>query len=454
MKQKKISTLLASLLFLGAANSQVQFKDLSLQEALQQAKAADKIVLLMIESPTCIQCNEVTLQGFSNPILARSINSSCITLKINQDSKNFGTLDSLYNIGSSFGLLFLNADGDFLHRYSASSTYYITYMEQLNKALDRKDHPDTEFKQLQNEYNSGKREFGLLYKLVAKKNEWVLEHDQLTEEMVNLAPRDSATSLSFLEFLAEQAPIIDSKASQYMRKDTRNFNDAWYLMSLQKRSSLNNKIIFKSKSKAIKEKNRGYAERVANFSAGTQTDRNQGRKSHDRNIIDYYKGIKDSSNFLFLSIKYYDQYLMSISVDSVQRADSIRRRELFATATTDRMMQPGGNEVIRRSAPYAPVTQYFTNELNDGAWTIYIYTHDLFYTAKALAWAKRANEFYDSPEAMDTYARLLYRTGNKEEAVNWEEKAVQVTKTRKIPAGEYADLVSKMKSGINPIDKY
>jgi len=272
--------------------------------------------------------------------------------------------------------------------------------------------------------------------------------------MVTVAPNDSAASLTFLQFIAVQAPVIDSKAFQYLRKDNSNFNDAWFLMNLQKRISANNKIIFKSKNKAIKEKNISNAEMVANFSTGTHTDRTQSRKSHDKNMIDVYKGIKDTSSFLLASVKYYDQYLMTISVDSVQRLDSMRRKEMFAYSVPDRVTQANGSEVLMRSAPYAPMTQNFTNELNDGAWTIYVYTHDLFYMAKALSWAKRATEFYDSPAAIDTYARLLYRTGNKEEAMNWEEKAIQLTKIRKMPLNEFEEVISKMKAGINPIDKY
>ena len=454
MSQKKCILITVSLFLSASLFAQVLIKDISFQEALQQAKAADKIVLLLIESAECNQCNEVAMQGFSNQILGRSVNTSCITVKVSPGSKNFGTVDSLFTIGSSFGLLFINAEGDLLHRYSASSSYYITYMEQLDKALNRKEHPDAEFKQLQNEYTNGKRDFELLYKLVAKKNEWDFEHDQLTEEMVTVAPNDSSASLTFLQFIAVQAPVIDSKAFQYMRKDNRNFNDAWFLMNLQKRIAANNKIIFKSKSKAIKEKNSSYAEKVANFSAGIQTDRTQSRKSHDRNMIDFYKGISDTSSFLLASVKYYDQYLMTIRVDSVQRVDSMRRRDMFAYAVPDRVTQASGSKVLMRSSPYAPMTQNFTNELNDGAWTIYIYTHDLFYMAKALSWAKRATEFYENPAAIDTYARLLYRTGNREEAVNWEEKAIQLTKTRRMPASEFEEVISKMKSGINTIDKY
>ncbi|MES2372326.1 MAG: hypothetical protein V4557_07090 [Bacteroidota bacterium] len=456
---KRLLTLL-SLLFITIANAQVVISDVSLQEAFQLAKNNGKILLLMIESPECIQCNEVAKQGLSTPEVSSAINKSCITIKIKPGSKNFEQADSLYSIENSMGLLFLDAEGNILNRYRNTTTLASMYVDQLNKALAKKEHPDNLLKELQTAYDSGKKDFTLLYQLVRKKNELELEHDLLTEEMLDLVPTDSATSLTFIQFLAEQAPLYDSKAYKFMHKDTRNFNDAWFLMNLQKRVSINNRIIAKSKNKAIKDKNRVYAERVATMAAATHTDRSLARKSHDRNMIDYFKAIKDTANFLFTSVKYYDQYLMSINVDSLKHADSLRLKEMLAAATpvsvpsSERQTTPNGVAFVRSSVQYAPIMQGYTNELNDGAWTLYTYTHETVYMTKALDWAKRAFEFFENPAAMDTYARLLYRTGNKEEAIAMEEKAIQLSKTRRMPPGEYDDVLKKMRSGITTIDKY
>jgi hypothetical protein len=457
---KKLLTIL-SLFCITVAHTQVVISDISLQEAFQQAKKNDKIVMLMIESPECTQCNEVAKQGFSNTDLISAVNKSCVTLKIKQGSKNFGQADSLYTIGSSMGLLFLDANGNVLSRYRSTTSLASTYVDQLNKALVQKEHPDNYLlKELQTAYDSGNKDFTLLYKLVRKKNELELEHEQLTEEMLDLAPADSATSLTFIQFLAEQAPLFDSKVYNFMHKDNRNFNDAWFLMATQKRVSINSRIITKSKNKAVKDKNRVYAERVAMMTAGMYSDRVQARKTHDRQMIDYFKAVKDTGNFLFASVKYYDQYLMSINVDSLKHVDSVRLKDMIAAATpvpvpsSERQATTAGTLFTRSSVQYAPIMQSYTNELNDGAWTLYTYTHEPVYITKALDWAKRAVEFFENPAAMDTYARLLYRNGNKEEAIAMEEKAIRAFKIRRMPPGDYEELLKKMRSGVTVIDKY
>jgi hypothetical protein len=454
MKEKIFISLVSYLLLLGTTQAQVQFNSITLKEALEKAKSRDKIVLVYLEPADCNECNDVAMQGFSNPAFARSVNDNCVPIKIKAGSKEFNLFDSLYSHGSSYGTLYINSDGELLHKFAGTTSFNITNMEQLDKALNRKEHPDTEYIQLRNDYNAGKRDFVSLYKLVAKKNELDQEHDLLTEEMLNLAPKDSATSLSFIEFIAQQAPMIDSKAFQYMRKDGRNYNDAWYLMPQQKRVMINNKINYKSKRKAIKDKDSVYAEHIAAYAAGTYTDKMQARKSHDRNMIDFYKGIKDTARYLSASINYYDRFLMTVSVDSVQRADSMRQKELVSQSIPEKVPQSAGGPLMRSSIRFAPSTQYFSGELNDGAFSIYTYTHDPLYNAKALVWAKRATEFYDSPPVMDTYARLLYRTGNKEEAIAWQEKAFNLSKERKMPANAYEEILNKMKAGEAAIDKY
>jgi TPR repeat protein len=111
---------------------------------------------------------------------------------------------------------------------------------------------------------------------------------------------------------------------------------------------------------------------------------------------------------------------------------------------------------MQTSIQFAPASQNYTNELNNAAWTIYRYTHDPYYTAQALSWSKRALEFFESPAAMDTHAKLLYRTGNKKEAIEWLEKAATLIREKKAPPfpANIEQTLQKMKQDTVPIDEY
>ena len=69
MHKKILIAVLFATVFFCTGNAQVQIKDISFQQALQEAKAADKMVLLIIESPECSECNAVAKQGLSNATL-------------------------------------------------------------------------------------------------------------------------------------------------------------------------------------------------------------------------------------------------------------------------------------------------------------------------------------------------------------------------------------------------
>ena len=191
--------------------------------------------------------------------------------------------------------------------------------------------------------------------------------------------------------------------------------------------------------KAIEEKNESLAYRVATFARNTN-DRNTqaGIKAFDMNMLNYYRETNDTINYLARAIYYYDRYYMIVNADSVKRIDSLRQNPQSLTVAGDAM-------ITKKMITYAPIGQTFTRELNNGAWSFYKMTSDPLHLKKALQWAKRANDFFDSPEAMDTYARLLYRTGSLQEAIDWETKAIDLRKKQGYNTKEYETILESMK---------
>jgi hypothetical protein len=453
MSTKTPVLLIAFLCLFITAGAQVKFRNISVPEALRLAKEEDKIVFVYLASEECTQCNEVATQGFEDAAYGRAVNTNTVPIWVKPGSRSFTDLDSMFHMGPGFGQLFIHNNASLLYRYAGSSSAMFMNMQHLEKALEKKENPDLEFMELQKEYNAGKREFDQLYKLAAKKTAFDMEHDQITDEMVELAPKDSAASVTFIKFVSEQAPLVNSKASRYIRKDYRIFNEAWYLMPLQKRAQINRVLIAKSKAKAIREKNIRYAEQVAEYTAATYNDARDAKRNHDKTLVDYYRGVKDTANYLFASVKYYDSYLMTVSVDSMKKVDADRQAKLMNGPSMDRSITQNG-AARQEMVSFAPATQYYTGELNSAAWTIYIMTRDPYYNSKALEWAKRANEFHEQPASLDTYARLLYRTGNKPDAIFIEEKLIEFSRERRMPTREYEEVLAKMKTGGAAIDKY
>jgi tetratricopeptide (TPR) repeat protein len=355
---------------------------------------------------------------------------------------------------NNFGSLFINNEKTLIHKYSRSTTRVAAYKEQIEIAL-QKAGEGLRISELETAYRKGNKNPGVIEALLLKRKTLNLPTDSLLDEYVSLLPADSLTSARTLLFIAQMAPLIGSKPDQALRKDRILFNKVWYSMDSPIRISINNRVIYKSMQKAIKEKNESFAYTVADFSRGVNSNPQAAAKAYSGSMLSYYKGINDTRNYLGRAISYYDDYFMTVDPDSVKARDSMNLKRLFAQKPTSvTTVKRNDTTFTRREVVYSPLTQLFTRDLNTGARDFYTMTSDSFYLQKALNWAKRANEFSKNPEAMDTYARLLYKTGNRSEAIEWMNKVIEWGKKINLPVQEYETMLSKMKSGSNKIDNY
>ena len=139
---------------------------------------------------------------------------------------------------------------------------------------------------------------------------------------------------------------------------------------------------------------------------------------------------------------------MTVSVDSIKKIDSLNTaRQLNNKPGDTTYLTPTKFKVSKKIVVSGRV-QSFSSELNEGAWNIYKLTEDKIYLSKALQWSKKAVEFYESVEAMDTYARLLYKTASVIYAIEWEMKAIELRKKRGFPTTEYEGVLAKMQNGL------
>jgi len=313
-------------------------------------------------------------------------------------------------------------------------------------------------RELNEEWDTNPRDVAAMEVNLDKRSTLGLPTDSLLEIYIKRIPEDSLTSVRVLNFIARQAPSIFSKAHTVLHKNPDLFLQAWYSMPLPTRININQRVIYKSIQKAITEKSSSMANSVARFSAGTYNDgpAQATAKAFDQQMLDYYIGVKDTSAYLKRAESYFDKYYMTVSVEKIQEQDSIRKKEMLAKVVGDTIKDPGnpGKFTIRKGIAFAPQTQFFTNELNRGAWLLYTSTSDEGYLKKALTWAKRSIDFYESPESIDTYARILYKTGNSREAIKWQRRAIEIYKERKFPAKEFEQILAKMERGEKQLDAY
>lgn len=84
---------------------------------------------------------------------------------------------------------------------------------------------------------------------------------------------------------------------------------------------------------------------------------------------------------------------------------------------------------VEKYGPFGPVDVYF--QFNWDAWHMFLHSTDKKQLIKALAWSDSSlRQMPPVVQCIDTYANLLYKLGRKDEAIIWEQKALDTENQR------------------------
>lgn len=449
--QKKIIISVFGLVYSVAVVAQVTFQPFSFDQALTEAKKKGKFVMVQLDSRECDHCNEVATKGFSDKRIDQKIFEDYISIRPLVETEDWLRLTQEYDAPAGLITLFFSPNGILLHRHNGSTSRGQPYADAAALALANQEEI-TNVESLTQAFSQDRNNLNLLYTLLQKRMALRMSTDSLIDYYISILPADSLKSIDQLQFIMGFAPVLGTRADSMIRKDFGLFNKAWHRLSLQNRLRINNSIIYKTRKKAISQRNELLANRVASFAASTHTNNYQrGQRASTENMMEFYKGTNDTSRYLSNAVLYYDTYLMKIPVDSILRIDSLNLKRLLDSAKGDTVKVENGYRV-NKTIPYRPVAQFYMQDLNKGAWNFYKMTNDHNYLQKAVAWSERANEFFQSPESIDTYARLLYKAGDKASAIQLQEKAIALKKKRGFNSKELEEVLSKMKQTLPKID--
>jgi len=419
-----------------------------LKAALSSAAANNKMVFMMMDARECTTCNLVADKALQDDALRQYLGSRFIVLRIGVTHPERVSLQQTYHAEGGNMVLFLDKQGTLIHRYNGSSTHTTDYISECEIAYKQKEN-GVAIRQLEQTAATGKLSTADLYKLLQVRNKLNYSIDSLLDQYVMQLPPDSLEKESVLQRIAQMSPILMSQADATMRNNPELFRQAWYGLPLNDRIEINRRIIFKTREKAIREKDMVLATRVADFSADVNGNWREGLKAKTYHLMEYYWGTGDTTSFLQTATSYYDNYYMTISADSIKRTDSLQLSAMMKNRLA------GAKDGPRVVFSFVRAAQYYCQELNNGAWRVYTLTNQPEHLEKALQWAAHANNFCEVPQAMDTYARLLYKQRkDRGQAIRMEEKAIAFSKKYGLSPQAFEDVLQKMKTGANVIDEY
>jgi thioredoxin-related protein len=424
-------------------------------ETLSKTAAKEKkLIFIHLEGNECEQCNEVASKGFSGPDLKDVYQKSFISIRSNVTSENGRKLAEKFQIKGALVSLYIDAEGNILNQFRGSTSNSKVYLEHAQAALNRKG--GKQLSDFEKEYKNGERSAKFLKAYIQKRREVNLPANDLLDEYVGKLPVDSLMNFQLVKFIYQNGPTLDSRAYKVVQAlvPYSMIDSLYKSVPPHEASAFNGGIIGNTMRKAIETKNQNLAYQSASFLQNTyQKDFRNARLAFERTMIQYHFGVKDTMAYFSQTRNFIDHNHLLLSIDSLKRMDDDMMKKSLASQTP---LGPAGEKQAIR---FAPPSQRFHIELNEHAWHFYELNNNPRDLERALMWSKRSMEWHEelrkdkqhlplgNPAYIDTYARLLYKLGRKDEAIEWQTKAVEAQKVSGMSWVSMEKDLNEMKAG-------
>ncbi|TAL58582.1 MAG: DUF255 domain-containing protein [Bacteroidetes bacterium] len=368
----------------------IYFERGTFSEILAKAKKENKMVMVDAYTTWCGPCKWMVKNIFPNDTVGEFYNKNFVNAKIDMEKGEGIDLAKKYNVSCYPTYLFMDADGQLLHR--VSSTMQIKqFIELGTNAMN----PAKQFAMYQKKYNSGTISTDELAEYILMRGRSCMSVKDEMEKYFATQKETDLTNQRNWDILTNH--ITD------LGQDSREFN---YLTSHRDdyakiyRPSLVDTMIMSAYNFAlynhIKDKNYDAYNKLRSEVAKKTSPAQQESLANMDMIL--YKSKKEWSNYARAASAYIENY----------------KKEDF-------------------------------NTLNNIAWDFYENIEDKTLLVKAEGWAKRAVELKSDYYNLDTYASLLFKLGKKTDAKATAEKAIESGKK----AGEDITVTQELLDKIN-----
>jgi len=397
--------------------------------------------------------------GFGKEILKKTFDEEFIAIRCNVSTANGRNLAQKFRIMSSLMSLYVDSDCNILHVNNGSTGDSYTYLNGAKLALDRKGKkqlPDYE-----REYKAGVRASAFMREYMVKKQESSMAIDDLLDEYVASLPTDSLSNFQTVKGIFEFFPAVNSLAYQTIKTKTpKSITDSIFNSAkTNDRKAMNEGIIENSFRIAVQKRDNEMAQQIAKFARESQgKDRSKGEIDSAKWMTKYYHRTGDTRKYFESAIKLVETKYMPLTIDSLDAMDDAAFKAQQHFFISKRGKSDRG--AVVRSMAIAPPSQFIYLEMNEHAYQFYELTRDKELLEKALAWSKRSMDLSNEkrknghtpyrlgdPNFIDTYAHILYKLGRKDEAFEWQTKAVEAQKVSGMAYESFEIRLNKMKEG-------
>jgi len=383
---KKLILLLLPLSLM--AQTGIQFKDISWEAALDEAKKTNKLIFLDAYATWCAPCKTLEKYTFTDAGVGALFNSSFINVRLDMELYPGLELAEKYEVNLYPTLLFINGSGELVHRGCGAVS--VDELIALGQTVQQ---PEITLLGMKKAYDAGNRSPEKMDRYLAALDAACLDLDGFLKKHFGTIPEANLAETDNWYLLREYVGDVYSREFLYLLKNQEAFH------AKQDRQQVQDKIF-------------------------------------DTFMLAYYD-LAESENFALFGLKSIRYLAETHSFD--QKKDFMDFMDFgFGELTEDwEMYARGATSFIE------PETE--SRELIlDVAWKFYLFVNDKEQLLKALNWTKYVLENNEpDPAVIDTYASLLFKIGRKEEAIKFEEQAQQLAQSWQTETEHYEFQLAK-----------
>ena len=370
-----------------AQNEGIQFqKGMSWSQVKAKAKAENKYIFMDCYTTWCSPCKYMSVNIFPLKNVGDVINKSFVAVAVQFDTTENDNefVKSWYRDGHNIAIkysihafptyLFFSPDGKLVHRALGSFTGD-AFITKAENALD----PSKQYYTLLAKYEGGQKDSSFLRSMA------VSALDAGDRETANKVARD---------YLATQTDLFTKGNLDFIKKFIENSKDKGFEIMLNNSDKVD-AVLGKGVANGILQKI------ILSEEVIEKIPRNPDVKPDWNKITTSLKA------------KYPSQ------ADEVLAKGQIIYNQYFAKDWQN--LQPAIVDYMKKYSDHAS-----PEDLDSYAWTAFQNCEDTTCLTEALDWSKRSFAENKNPMFMDTYANILYKLGKKEEAISWEQKAIDL----------------------------
>ncbi|MEP7233410.1 MAG: thioredoxin fold domain-containing protein [Ginsengibacter sp.] len=385
---KKITLLLLMVipLLIQAQETGIHFQhEASWKEIQTKAKAENKYIFMDCFTTWCGPCKYMSASIFPLQNVGDFMNDKFVSVKVQLDTtakdndavkswyQDGHDLAQKYNVRAYPTYLIFDADGNVVHRFVGSSP-----ADEFLAAVKKSLNPETQYYTLLNQYKSGKKDNKFLF--------------NMANAAADAYDMENANKIAN-EYLATQTDLYTKENLDFVKKFTQTSSDKGFDMMMTNPAKVD-AVLGKGTSASVIEPIIMREEIFKNFPKDPKTNPDWAKMNS--NVSKKYPELAP-------------QVIAKSKVIWYQHAGDWNN---YQSAIVDYMKKYG--------AAASP------EELNNYAWTVFQNCPDMKCVTEALEWSKRSFEGNNTPGFIDTYANILYKLGKKDEAIKWEQKAMDL----------------------------